>query len=251
MKVAQRDLFEALEKMYREGKGTDITLVCQGTRKPVHSAVLIARSPFFEAKVERWGNEKGEVVIEACDPEVLSIVVDYMYGADLPSMDCPRFGKILEISEMFLMADLKAELENTAIKMINKANVKELGGKADKYGCKSLLNSCAQFMVKEGVCLDGVEVKKMPDATAACMEAFKSELEKKKNMEVVLRGVEDEKRSLEVKLMKVEDEKRSLEVSLRRMEVKQNELETRVKIVKEKLAVKKREKCGFCGYKKN
>ena len=30
-----------------------------------------------------------------------------------------------------------------------------------------------------------------------------------------------------------------------------NELETRVKIVKEKLAVKKREKCGFCGYKKN
>ena len=36
--------------------------------------------------MERWGNEKGEVVIEACDPEVLSIVVDYMYGADLPSM---------------------------------------------------------------------------------------------------------------------------------------------------------------------
>ena len=36
--------------------------------------------------MERWGNEKGEVEIEACDPEVLSIVVDYMYGMDLPSM---------------------------------------------------------------------------------------------------------------------------------------------------------------------
>merc|ERR1719234_389650 len=130
--------------------------------------------------------DKGEVVIEACDPEVLNIVVDYMYGMDLPSLDCPKFGKILEISDMFLMADLKAELENIAIKMVNKANVKELCGKADKYGCISLLNACAQFMVKQGVCLDREEVKKMPDATAACMEAFKIELETKEYMEVKL-----------------------------------------------------------------
>merc|ERR1719234_2095223 len=138
--------------------------------------------------------DKGEVVIEACDPEVLNIVVDYMYGIGLPSMDCPKFGKILEISEMFLMADLKAELENIAIKMINKANVKELCGKADKYRCKRLLNACAQFMVKQGVRLDGEEVKKMPDATAACMEAFKIEMERKMNMEVKLKEMENNKK---------------------------------------------------------
>merc|ERR1719234_1955647 len=150
--------------------------------------------------------DKGEVVIEACDPEVLNIVVDYMYGIGLPSMDCPKFGKILEVSEMFLMADLKAELENNAIKMINVVNVKELCGKADKYGCKSLLNACAKFMVREGVCLDGEEVKKMPDATAACMEAFKDEMEKKNNLEVRLNEMENKKKSMEVRLRMVEEQ---------------------------------------------
>ena len=76
MKVAQRDLLEAVEKLYREKKGTDITLVCQKSRKAAHSAVLIARSPFFEAKVERWCNENSEAVIEGCDPEALNIVLN-------------------------------------------------------------------------------------------------------------------------------------------------------------------------------
>ena len=78
MKVAQRDLLKAVEKLYEEKKGTDISLVCQKSRKAAHSAVLIARSPFFEAKVERWCNENREVVIEGCDPEALNIVLDYM-----------------------------------------------------------------------------------------------------------------------------------------------------------------------------
>ena len=93
---------------------------------------------------------------------------------------------------MFLMADLKVELENNAIKMMNMINVKELCGKADKYGCKSLLNACAKFMVEEGVCLDGEEVKKMPDAAAACMEAFKGEMDKKRNLEIKLKKVEEQ-----------------------------------------------------------
>ena len=80
--------------------------------------------------------------------------------------------KILEISEIFLMADLKAQVENLAIKMINKANVKELCEKAEKFGCTNLLEACVQLMVKERVSLDKEETANMPDATAACLEAF-------------------------------------------------------------------------------
>ena len=43
MNVAHRDLVEAVKKLYEEEKCTDATLICQGFRKPVHSAVLIAR----------------------------------------------------------------------------------------------------------------------------------------------------------------------------------------------------------------
>jgi len=202
MTDAQRGLVGAVEKLYREGKGTDITLVCQGSRKPAHTAVLIARSSFFEAKVERWCNEKREIVLEGCDPEALNIVLDYMYGIDLPSMDCPKLCNILDISEMFLMADLKERLETIAIKMINKANVKELCGKADKYGSGSLLHACAQFMVEEDVCLDKEEVKKMPDVALACMEVFKV---KQKNLEKVFKV---KQKNLEDRLKKAEEQLR-------------------------------------------
>ena len=36
--------------------------------------------------MERWTNEKREIVLDDCDPEVLAVVVDYMYGIDLPEL---------------------------------------------------------------------------------------------------------------------------------------------------------------------
>jgi len=246
--AAVKDFVTAMQKLYIEGAGTDITLVCQGSRKAAHAAVLMARSPFFRAKVERWTNEKREIVLDGCDPEVLAVVLDYMYGIDLPKlagddwtcsachalnldhklmcgacgrakdgleapsdseyflinllaesgdegiegalssttcaeadqMDCFKLCKVLEVSELFLMADLKAEVEKISIKIISKNNVKELCRGADDYGCKKLARACADFMVKNGICLDGEEVKQMPDVTAACMMAYREELEASK-----------------------------------------------------------------------
>ena len=43
MKAVQRDFLEAMLKLYKEGKATDAFIVCQGNRKPVHTAVLVAR----------------------------------------------------------------------------------------------------------------------------------------------------------------------------------------------------------------
>ena len=37
-------------------------------------------------KLKRWSGEKKEIVIEDCDPEVLDIVVDYMYGIKIPDL---------------------------------------------------------------------------------------------------------------------------------------------------------------------
>ena len=100
------------------------------------------------------------------------------------------------------MADLKKQLETIAIKMINQANVKELCGKADKYGSESLLHACAQFMVEEDVCLDKEEVKKMPDVALACMEVFKV---KQKNLEKVFKV---KQKNLEDRLKKAEEQLR-------------------------------------------
>ena len=44
--AAAMNLVDAMKELYRKGEGTDVTLVCQGTRKAAHSSVLIARFSF-------------------------------------------------------------------------------------------------------------------------------------------------------------------------------------------------------------
>ena len=36
-------------------------------------------------KLGRWSGENKEIVIEDCEPEVLDIVVNYMYGIEIPN----------------------------------------------------------------------------------------------------------------------------------------------------------------------
>ena len=94
---------------------------------------------------------------------------------------CLKLAKVLEISNFFLMSDLEAEVKGLFIRAINNDNIKELCGTADKLGCKELIRACAKFMVKNGIVLDGEEVRQMPDIVAAFMEASKRELERLRN----------------------------------------------------------------------
>ena len=90
------------------------------------------------------------------------------------------------------MPDLKAHVENLAVKILNKSNVKELYAKADMFSCNQLLEACVQLMVKEGISLNKEELKKMPDATEAYLGASKVELDKKKGLEKILKKQEKE-----------------------------------------------------------
>ena len=40
---AQQNFLDAMAKVYKEGESTDAYLVCQNTRKPVHTVILVAR----------------------------------------------------------------------------------------------------------------------------------------------------------------------------------------------------------------
>ena len=135
-------------------------------------------------------------------------------------------GKVLDISQMFLMADLKAEVESLAIKMLNMANVKELCGKADKFSCPKLLEACVQLMVKERVSLDKEETANMPDATAACLEAFKAELDKMKDE---LKRQREELAKTEEELAEKEEELAEKEEELAKMKRENNYFEIQVK----------------------
>jgi len=189
----QENFLAAMAMLYRNKEGTDAVLLCQDVHWEVHAAVLRARSPsFLGVKLERWSGASKDIVIEDCKPEVLDIVVNYMHGIEMPDLDCLRLCQVLDIAVRFLMPDLKAHVQNLAVQILNKSNVKELCAKADMFSCNQLLEACVQLMVKEGISLDKEEVKKMPNATEAYLGASKVELDKKKGLEKTLKKQEKE-----------------------------------------------------------
>ena len=113
------------------------------------------------------------------------------------SQDCVKLCKILDLSGMFLMDDLKTHVEDLAVKILNKSNVKVLCAKADMFACSHLLEACVQLMVKEGISLDKEEVKKVPDAAAVLLKSFKVEADKRKVLEMKVAELEAKVKELE------------------------------------------------------
>ena len=180
-------LSAAMMKAYKEGLGVDFTLVCQGVARHVHSQVLdakltkpifvkviMARSPYLEAKVKKWCKEKKELVIDDCDSVTFNIIVEYMYGSPIPdsvvtsasdesfsnhfSEKLGGLTKLLQMSEMMQMVDLKGEVEELIVKNLddtwspgtNWSNVVTMGKvnalvkPAEQYNCEKLLLACAR-----------------------------------------------------------------------------------------------------------
>ena len=108
----------------------------------------MARSPYLEAKVNRWCVEKRELIIEDCDPVTFNIIVNYMYGITIPDsvlintattstpttgedsvplamnkkVDRMRLAKLLKMSHKLLMADLKYGVERIIMKVIDRSD---------------------------------------------------------------------------------------------------------------------------------
>jgi len=191
----------AMAKAYKEGLGADFTLLCEGETKKVHSAVLIARSPFFEAKIKGW---EREMEIEDCDLVTLTIIVDYMYGINFPSwpdLNCQRLSELLKLSDKFQMIDMKAELEVLIIKTLTEDNLEELCNLGERLNCEMLIEACAELMVKKGCTMSAERVKEIPRVVSAGLnQAFgkkrkaeeTSDVEREKNRKKARNPVSDE-----------------------------------------------------------
>ena len=77
------NLLTMMSKMAKDTSTTDFTLICGELRRPVHSCVLPNQSPYVEAVVKRWTQGQKEINVENCDAEVLTMVIDFMYGISL------------------------------------------------------------------------------------------------------------------------------------------------------------------------
>ena len=133
----------------------------------------MARSPFFEGKINRWTQEKRGVVIEDCDLVTLDIIVHYMYGINIPSwpaLNCKRLTKLLEVSDRFQMIDIKAELEVLIIKTLTEDKDKELCNLGEGLNCEMLIEACAELTFKIGCTMSADDVKALPKVASACIK---------------------------------------------------------------------------------
>ena len=166
----------------------------------------MARSPYMEAKVNRWSKEKRELIIEDCDVTSFNIIVDYMYDIEIPKsvvvkvnsaadekgsggkakktrkvdllQDEEKLGKLLEMSERLLMPDLKGEVENLLIKNIDISNLDMFARLAENFNCKKLMEVGVKLMIKSEVVDLAVGkgmTESMPKFSAALLIALSQE----------------------------------------------------------------------------
>ena len=173
----------------------------------------MARSPYFEAKINRWCDEKRELVIDDCDVDTFNIIVDYMYGGAILGSLKPtaynRLGrifpqtreevsnrlraaavkrdglmKLLRVSEKLQMMDLKKEIEELLIRTVDNwpsgcvPSMRFLK-LAERYDCERLLMVCARKTIKKSNLLHknfcAELVKDVPKFTAALLVAFREQ----------------------------------------------------------------------------
>ena len=107
--------------------------------------------------------------------------------------------KVIGLSELFLMVDMKAEVENYSIKMICKENIKDMCNMAEQQSCKKLSSACVKFIVEEGVDMKEEDVRQVPAITAACLEAYKKWSAARKELDEQ-EEAEEERRSADRKM---------------------------------------------------
>ncbi|XP_047063640.1 BTB/POZ and MATH domain-containing protein 2-like [Lolium rigidum] len=143
-----------LERMLRDGKGTDVTIEIGGQAFRAHSCVLAARSPVFDA--ELFGPMKRKdtderIRIEDMEPTVFESLLHFIYTDSLPGngegcstavtqhllVAADRYGveKLKHACDMKLRATLDVETVATTMVL------------AKQHHCPLLTDACITFMV--------------------------------------------------------------------------------------------------------
>lgn len=78
------ELKTALASLFQCGKYSDLTIVCEGKRYPVHRALLATRSTFFEGACRNSFKEANTGVIDLSedDPSAVEHMIHYFYHMD-------------------------------------------------------------------------------------------------------------------------------------------------------------------------
>jgi len=129
---------------------TDVRLVCQGREFPCHMAVLAARSAVFQAMFIHDTAEAREakVDIEDLDPEVVSVMLEYIYTGipvDIPPNLEPS---LLAAADKYDLPELKSVCESALCDGLNIDTVLGLLTVGDRHNANVLKKYALRFIVE-------------------------------------------------------------------------------------------------------
>ena len=142
---------------------------------------------------------KSELEVNDCSPEVLTCVVDFMYGIPIPE-DFEDTKGLLHQADLFLMEDLKSAVGFLIAKTLSLNTLTDMFPLGEKYREVTLQESCSDFILAhieeiEDNVLSELDLSLIAKKSLQAIKDTKRDSEER--MEVVRRELSEEKERAE------------------------------------------------------
>ncbi|KAM0868384.1 hypothetical protein ACQ4PT_041370 [Festuca glaucescens] len=169
-----------LERMLKDGRGSDITFSVGGQEHRAHSSLLAARSKSFEEQlfddpVTETEKDMRHVKVTDIDPTVFKMMLHYIYTDSLPPCDDDGEGyrpavmqHLLVAADRYALDRLKQMCEEELCKRLDVHTVTTTLALANKHHCEKLKKTCVGFMSSAGVMAAVVETDGFKELLKTC-----------------------------------------------------------------------------------
>ncbi|XP_010227285.1 BTB/POZ and MATH domain-containing protein 2 [Brachypodium distachyon] len=172
-----------LERVLKDRKGADVTILVGGWEFSAHRFMLAARSPVFDAQLFGPLAEKdtrcGNTTIEVVDmkPAIFEMFLHFIYTDSLPPLclcDSEEGYGTAEMQHLLVAADrygldrLKGMCEGKLCRSINLKTVTSTLALANQHFCERLKNACEEFLSESGRVSDVLSSDEFRRLIASC-----------------------------------------------------------------------------------
>ena len=174
MSTATSQLAAKMAELRHNRTNADVTINCEGNVIMVHSLILDMRyvnlllfadictgdkksctplrSEYFKTALntEVGGGWKRVITVEECSHLVLSAIVDFMYGINIPEdINMEDMFSLLAMADLYLMEDLKVAVAPLLSKQLTTKNILYTSRMAEKYNALRLKEVCCDFILEK------------------------------------------------------------------------------------------------------
>jgi len=166
-----------MEEVFKIGKFTDVTIVCQGREFPCHKAILAGRSPVFDAMFSPNFKEGTENKVDVVDvaADIFEELLRFIYSGKVG--DCclkDVAGDLLVAAEKYGVLDLKELCEEILCANTTVGNVLEMMELADLHNAAKLRAAALKFIGENAKEVSSQKEwrERIPDAIADIFDAI-------------------------------------------------------------------------------